>query len=308
MSELRHALTEYLSLRRSLGYKLRRQEKLLHQFIDFLASTGAPTITVQHALTWACQPTNGGNNWWSYRLSAVRGFTNYLHAIEHTVEVPPSDLLPWRPHRASPYLYSDEEIIALIKAADTLSSPLRVTTYQTLIGLLAVTGMRVGEAINLNRQDFDARNGTLIIRDAKFNKTRELPLDPTTATALKRYLACRNREPYAGRTAALFISPTGSRLLYCNIHWTFHRLVHQAGIVPRTSHCRPRIHDLRHAFAVRTLLDAYRDGSDTQQRLTLLSTYLGHVNPATSYWYLSAAPELLIKAAERLARPPGEQA
>ncbi|SDR55859.1 tyrosine-type recombinase/integrase [Paraburkholderia tuberum] len=308
MSELRGALTEYLSLRRSLGFKLRRQEKLLYQFIDFFASIGAPTITVQHALTWACQPMNVGNNWWSYRLSAVRGFTNYLHAVDHAVEVPPSDLLPWRSHRASPYLYSDEEIMALIKAAGTLSSPLRVTTYQTLIGLLAVTGMRVGEAINLNRQDFDARNGTLIVRDSKFGKTRELPLHPTTTALLKRYLASRNRGPYAGRAAALFISPTGGRLLYCNIQWTFHRLVRLAGIVPRTSHCRPRIHDLRHAFAVRTLLDAYRDGSDTQQRLTLLSTYLGHANPATTYWYLSAAPELLIKAAERLEYPRGEQA
>lgn len=308
MSELRGALAEYLSLRRSLGFKLRRQETLLHQFIDFFASTGAPTITVQHALTWACQPTNVGNNWWSYRLSAVRGFTNYLRAVDHAVEVPPSDLLPWRPHRASPYLYSDEEIMALIKAAGTLSSPLRVTTYQTLIGLLAVTGMRVGEAINLNRQDFDVRNGTLIVRDTKFGKTRELPLHPTTTASLKRYLASRNRGLYAGRAAALFISPMGSRLLYCNVHWTFHRLVRLAGIVPRTSHCRPRIHDLRHAFAVRTLLDAYRDGSDTQQRLTLLSTYLGHANPATTYWYLSAAPELLTKAAERLEYPRGEQA
>lgn len=307
MSKLHRVLAEYLNLRRSLGYKLRRPEKLLHQFVDFFVATGAPTITTQHALTWACQPKNGGNNWWAYRLSAVRGFTYYLHATDPTVEVPPSDLLPWRPHRASPYLYCEEEIIALIKAAGMLSSPLRVVTYQTLIGLLAVTGMRIGEAINLDRQDFDARNGTLIIRGAKFNKTREVPLHPTTVAALKHYLARRNRVPCAARTAALFISPTGNRLLYCNIQWTFQRLVRQAGLVPRTAHCRPRIHDLRHAFAVNTLLDAYRDGSDTQQRLTLLSTYLGHVNPATSYWYLSAAPELLVKAAERLEHPRGEQ-
>jgi integrase len=307
MSELHGALAEYLSLRRSLGYKLRRPEKLLHQFIVFFSATGAPAITTQQALTWACQPKDGGNNWWAYRLSAVRGFTNYLHATDPTVEVPPSDLLPWRAHRASPYLYREEEIVALMKAAGMLSSPLRVATYQTLIGLLAVTGMRVGEAINLDRQDFDARNGTLIIRRAKFNKTREVPLHPTTVASLKHYLARRNRAPCAERTSALFISPTGSRLLYCNIQWTFQRLLHKAGLVPRTSRCRPRIHDLRHAFSVNSLLEAYQDGSDTQQRLTLLSTYLGHINPAATYWYLSAAPELLAKAVERLEHPHGEQ-
>jgi integrase len=307
MSELHCALAEYLNLRRSLGYKLRRSEKLLQQFINFFLATGAPAITTQHALTWACQPNDGSNNWWANRLSAVRGFTNYLHATDPTVEVPPSDLLPWRPHRACPYLYREEEIIALIKAASALSSPLRVATYQSLIGLLAVTGMRVGEAINLDLQDFDARNGTLIIKGAKFNKMREIPLHPTTVASLKRYLARRNRMSSAEGTSALFTSPTGSRLLYCNVQWTFQRLVRQAGLVSHTTHCRPRIHDMRHAFAVNTMLEAYRDGSDTQQRLTLLSTYLGHVNPASTYWYLSAAPELLAKAAERLEHPHGEQ-
>lgn len=308
MNDLHLALADYLNLRRSLGYKLRRQEKLLNQFIKSFLDTGAPTITTQHALTWACQPKNACNNWWSYRLSAVRGFANYLHASDPTVEVPSPDLLPWRAHRAIPYLYREDEIVELINAAGMLSSPLRAATYQTLIGLLTVTGMRVGEAINLDRQDFDARNGTLIIREAKFNKTRELPLHPTAVTALKRYLTRRNRVSCAARSEALFISPTGSRLLYCNVHSTFQRLVSQVTLTQRTGRCRPRIHDLRHAFAVNALLDAYRDGSDTQQRLTLLSTYLGHANPASSYWYLSAAPELLTKAAERLEHPRGERA
>ena len=308
MNDLHLALADYLNLRRSLGYKLRRQEKLLNQFIKSFLDTGAPTITTQHALTWACQPKNACNNWWSYRLSAVRGFANYLHATDPTVEVPSPGLLPWRAHRAIPYLYREDEIVELINAAGMLSSPLRAATYQTLIGLLTVTGMRVGEAINLDRQDFDVRNGTLIIREAKFNKTRELPLHPTAVTALKRYLTRRNRVSCAARSEALFISPTGSRLLYCNVHWTFQRLVSQVTLTQRTGRCRPRIHDLRHAFAVNVLLDAYRDGSDTQQRLTLLSTYLGHANPASSYWYLSAAPELLTKAAERLEHPRGERA
>jgi integrase/recombinase XerD len=199
------------------------------------------------ALAWACQPQGGEANWWGYRLSAVRGFANYLHATDLTVEVPPRDLLPCRAHRASPYLYSEQETAALIAAASMLHTPLRVATYQTLIGLLAVTGMRVGEAIGLDRHDFDASQGVLIIRHAKFNKTRELPLHATTVAALRRYLGCHERRRCAMRTAALFISSAGTRLLYCNVQWTFQRLVRHAGLVPRTSWCRPRIHDLRHA-------------------------------------------------------------
>ncbi|MGH6692673.1 MAG: tyrosine-type recombinase/integrase [Gammaproteobacteria bacterium] len=305
MTPLRHALEEYLSLRRALGYRLQRSEKLLHQFIDFLEAAGAQTITTRHAVAWACQPGNGGTNWRAHRLSVVRVFANYLHAVDATAEVPPRDLLPCRPSRASPYLYAEHEIAALIEAASRLRSPLRAATYQSLIGLLAVTGMRVGEAIGLDRHDFDAGHGVLVIRHAKFNKTRELPLHPTTVAALRRYLACSHRERAAARIPALFISTAGTRLLYCNVQWTFQRLARQAGLEPRTARCRPRIHDLRHAFAVSTLLDAYRDGSNPHQRLTLLSTYLGHVDPAASYWYLSAAPELLAKAAERLERQRG---
>jgi integrase len=159
--------------------------------------------------------------------------------------------------------------------------------------------MRVGEAIGLDRHDFDVANGVLLVRHAKFDKTREVPLHPTTVAALHRYLACVHRECAERRTLALFVSTSGTRLLYCNVQWTFKRLARQAGLVPRTARCRPRIHDLRHSFAVSTLLDACRNGSETQC-LTLLPTYLGHVDPAASYWYLSAAPELLAQAAERL--------
>lgn len=302
MSKLRQALVDYLRLRRSLGYKLRRTEKLLEQFLDHLEAAGAETITTEHALAWACQPKGTNSGWRSQRLSVVRGFANYLQNVDIHAEVPPRDLLPWRPQRASPYLYTEQQIVALIEAAKTLSSPLRITTYQTLIGLLAVTGMRVGEAINLDRDDFDARHGVLLIRHAKFNKTRELPLHATTVAALRCYLDRRDRQRLRVRSPALLISPAGTLLLYCNVQWTFQRLVRQAGLVARTRSCRPRIHDLRHSFAVRTLIDAYRDRADTQQRLTVLSTYLGHVDPAKTYWYLPASPELLGTAAERLER------
>lgn len=299
MNALRQSLLDYLSLRRALGYKLRRLEKLLHQFLDYLEAAGAPTITTQHALAWACLPEKGDANWWAYRLSAVRVFAAHVHAQEHCVEVPPRDMLPSRPRRATPYLYAEREITALMGATAELRTPLRRATYRTLIGLLATTGMRVGEAIGLDRRDFDAATGVLLIRRAKFDKTREVPLHPTTVVALRRYLTCVDRECAVRGEPALFVSTAGTRLLYCNVQGTFRCLVRQAGLLPRTPRCRPRIHDLRHAFAVNALMDACRDGTEAQC-LTLLPTYLGHVDPAASYWYLSAAPELLAQAAERL--------
>lgn len=305
MTALRNALADYLHLRRSLGYELRRSEKLLKQFIAFLEAAGAERVTVAHALAWACRPPGRDSDWHSQRLGVVRGFATYLQSVEIDTEVPPRDLLPWQGRRASPYLYTEPQIAALLEAAKTLNSPLRVATYQVLIGLLAVTGMRVGEVINLDRDDYDAGHGVLLIRHAKFHKTRELPLHTTTGAALNRYLDRRDRQRLGIRTPALLISPAGTRLLYCNVQWTFQRLVRHAGLVPPTRSCRPRIHDLRHCFAVRTLIDAYRDGADVRQRLTALSTYLGHVDPARTYWYLSASPELLGRAAERLERHAG---
>lgn len=302
MSPLHQKVADYLSLRRSLGYKLQRAEKLLTQFIGYLEAAGADTVTTETALAWARLPANASGNWWAHRLSVVRSFAAWLHTIDPTAEVPPPDLLPCQTHRARPYLYSEQQIAALLDAATGLRSPLRVATYQTLISLLAVTGMRVGEAIRLDTGDLDQAAGALVIRRAKYGKTRELPLHPTTVQALRGYLRRRDRHQPPARTPALFISPAGTRLLYCNVHWTFHRLTQQAGLSPRSGSCRPRIHDLRHSFAVGTLLDAYRNGQDVQRQLTLLSTYLGHINPAGTYWYLSAAPELMTLAAQRLHR------
>jgi integrase len=297
---LRQELADYLALRRALGYRLARPEKLLSQFLDYLAHHGASRITVATALDWARLPANGTSNWWAYRLSAVRGFATYLHALDPTHEVPAPDLLPQRPRRASPYLYSDAEIAALIAAANTLSTPLRRATFATLIGLLAVTGIRVGEAIALDRGDVDLAARRLTVRFGKFGKTRELALHPSTVDALHRYQRLRDRLAPRTGTSAFFVSLAGNRLLYCNIHHAFHRLVRLAGLTPRAASCRPRIHDLRHSFAVQTMLDAYASGEDGQARLTLLATWLGHVHPASTYWYLSASPELMSVAGQRL--------
>lgn len=299
MSPLRQALADYLAVRRSLGYKLAYPEKLLGQFITYLEHVGAGTVTTAHALAWATLP--GGDAWWhAQRLSMVRGFAAHLRTTDPAAEVPPADLIPARPPRATPYLYSAGDITALIAAAQSLRSPLRAATYQTLIGLLTVTGMRVGEAIRLDRADFDPAAGVLTIRDTKFGKSRLVPVHPTVTQALSGYLRLRDQLHPGPSDPAVFISPAGTRLLYCNVHATWRKLVRAAGLQARSPRCRPRPHDLRHSFAVASLLDAYAAGQDGQARLALLSTYLGHTNPADTYWYLSAAPELMALAGHRL--------
>jgi len=296
---LRDQLTDYLALRRALGYRLARPEKLLGQFLDHLEDRGETTITVAAALDWARQPGNGDSNWWAYRLSAVRGFARYLHGLDPTHQVPAPDLLPQRPQRANPYLYSDAEVAALIAATGSLRTPLRQATFATLIGLLAVTGIRVGAAIGLNRGDVDLSAGLLQVRHGKFDKARELTLHPTTVDAVRRYQRLRDQHTPATEPA-LLVSTAGTRLLYCNVHQTFHRLVRAAGLNRRSASCRPRIHDLRHTFAVRAMLEAYAAGQDGQMLLNLLSTWLGHVHPGSTYWYLSASPELMAVAGQRL--------
>ena len=294
-------LADYLALRRALGYRLVRPEKLLGQFLEYVHDAGVEYVTVGAALDWARLPAGGqGSSWSAYRLSVVRGFATYLHGLDPAHEVPATDLLPQRPQRAVPYLYSPKEIAALIGATGSLRTGLRQATFATLIGLLAVTGMRIGEAIALDRGDVDLTGGLLLIRHGKFDKARELALHPSTVTALNEYQRRRNQTAPAAGASAFFVSMAGTRLLYCNVHHTFHRMVGQAGLEPKSASCRPRIHDLRHTFAVETMLQAYAAGEDGQKQLSLLSTWLGHVHPASTYWYLSASPELMALAGQRL--------
>jgi integrase len=301
VSGLRESLAEYLAVRRALGYRLERTEKLVGQFLDYLDAIGADRITVEHALTWATLPGRG-EHWHAMRLGAVRGFARYLHEVDPRVEVPAPDLLPDRPRRAVPYLYTDEQIQGLMQAASTLRTPHKTATFRTLFGVLVVTGMRIGEAIALDRSDFDDDLGTLLIRRGKFGKSRELPLHPTTTGALTRYLCRPDRPRPAGPTEALLLSTVGTRLFMSDVQTAFRVLRARAGILPRSAACRPRLHDIRHSFAVETLLDAYRTDGDPGPRIATLSTYLGHVDPGKTYWYLQAAPELMQLAGERLQR------
>lgn len=300
MSALAVALEDYLALRRSMGFKLARAGKLLAQFIAHCEAAGAETVTIQLALGWATLPEGGDQGWAAHRLSVVRGFAKHLALFDKRTEVPPADLLPGRSHRATPYLYSEDEVRRLMAAAQTLRSPLRQATFSTLLGLLWVTGMRIGETLRLDREDVDLPHGILTVRESKFGKSREIPVHESTAGALHAYTKRRHELCPQASSPAFFVSVTGTRLRYDSFHVGFLRLVRKAGIRRRSARCRPRPHDLRHSFAVSTLIDWYRADANVESRLPSLSTYLGHLHPANTYWYLSSSPELLGLAAKRL--------
>lgn len=302
MSDLRTILDEYLATRRALGFKLEDAARLLRSFVAFLEAQGASTVTTELALAWATQPKDAHPNWWAVRLSVVRGFARHLSALDPSTEVPPVDLLPRHSRRATPYLYSPGEIASLMAAARALRLPLRAATYETLIGLLAATGLRVGEAIGLDRADVDRAEGLLTVVAAKFGKSREVPVHETTLEALEAYADVRDRLCPSPKAPSFFVSTAGTRLIYKNVQLVYSRLVADVGLKPRSTRCRPRIHDLRHRFAVATLTRWHEAGLDVEVHLPRLSTYLGHANPSSTYWYLSAAPELLAGAAERLER------
>jgi integrase/recombinase XerD len=302
MSGLATALSEYLALRRSLGYKLERAGELLVDFVAHAERAGAHHVTVDLAADWATQAANPDSGWRAQRLGVVRCFARYLHAIDPEHHVPPTGLLHPGQRRPEPFLYSEGDIVALMWAARQLRSPLQAATTETLIGLLAATGLRVGEVIRLNRADLDVGRGVLVVRNSKAGKTRHVPLHASTSEALSAYLRRRDQLFARPSSPALFISTTGTRLRSGNLRTVFVELLERAGLPPRRQRLGPRLGDLRHSFAVQTLLNWYATDVDVGARLPVLSTYLGHVSPASTYWYLSASPPLLAAAARRLDR------
>lgn len=306
MTDLHAAAAEYLAIRRALGFKLRGHDRLLNEFIAFLADSGAPTITTVAAVAWATRPPQAQPVRYAQRLGVVRGFAGYLRALDAAVEVPPPDVLPYRRHRRMPYLYSQDDIAALIAATGQLRPPLRAATYRGVFGLLAVTGMRVGEVIALDEDDVDLHAGTVMICQAKFGKHRRLPLHATTVTALRDYTTARAQLGIRAQGTSFFVSTRGTRLIYHCVHTTFAQLLTRAGITAPAGAAAPTIHGLRHSFAVATLRDWYRADVDVAARFPALSAYMGHTHPGSTYWYLSAAPDLLALAAQRLERAAGE--
>jgi integrase len=299
MSALRDHLQDYLAMRRALGFKLERAGALLAQFVTFAEEADADVCTVELALAWARLPVGASPIWVARRLEVVRCFARYLAVVDPANESIPSDLFAVRATRRRPYLYSPEEIAALLEAARNLKNPLRAATFETLVALLACTGLRAGEAMRLDRADFDAEHALLTVRNSKFNKSRQILLHPTTVDALGRYGRQRDELCPSRRTSALFVSSTGARLGHPVLQPTFVGLLRDSG-VGRSAPRRPTVHDLRHSFTVATLVRWYHDGGDVAVRMPALSTYLGHVDPSATYWYLSASPELLRRAADRL--------
>lgn len=300
MSALSEAADDYLRLRRSLGHDLAEAHRLLPRFVAYLDGIDAPTVTIDAALAWAQQPDlDPSTNVWSQRMTVARGFARHMAGIDPNTEIPPDGLIPSRQRWRPPFIYTPAEVGALMAQAQTLRLPLAAATHETIIGLLAATGMRVGEALRLDRGDIDWTDGVLAVRESKFGKSRNVPVLACTLAALQRYARVRDDRCPTPTTPSFFVSVRGTRIIYPVVQQLFRRMC-DATEVGAESATRPRIHDLRHTFAVNTLLEWYRAGVDVEARLPTLSTYLGHRDPRSTYWYLSAAPELLALAAGRL--------
>jgi integrase/recombinase XerD len=304
MSTLPKELDRYLNIRRSLGYDLRTDEGILRRFVTFAEAQGGNHISTDLFLRWqaSCPPVK--RHTWARRLGIVRVFAQWLHGIDAEHEIPPQSLIPCRHRRPQPYIYSEEEIRRIVEAAAELPSlnGIRALTCAALFGLLAVTGLRVSEALSLCAGDIDMETGVLTVRYGKGGKERLLPLSESTMAQLLAYAAERDRL-LGYRPEAFFVGDRGHRLTDCGARYNFAAVCQSIGLRPVQKYYRhgrgPRIHDLRHSFAVRTLMDWYRTGKDPAREMIKLSTWLGHANPANTYWYIEAVPELLTLASRR---------
>jgi integrase/recombinase XerD len=300
MSAIREAAAGYLALRRSTGYKYYVEGLLIGHFVDFLEERGAGHVTVGAALEWAARPAGADPSWHAARLTAIRGLASYLAASDSRHQVPPAGLLPRRSYRVTPYLYSPEEIAALVRAARGLAHPLRAAVFEHFVALMAVTGMRTGEVMALDCGDADLDAGVLVVRGAKFGKSRLIVLHPGVTARLRAYAKRRDELCPHPAVPAFFVSGTGTRLSHHNVSTTFSVLLAAAGISAPPGVPKPRPYDLRHSFAVSTMARWYAEGHDVARLLPALSTYMGHVSPASTYWYLHSCPQLMTAAAQRL--------
>lgn len=312
MSILQDHMRDYLAMRRALGFRLVEAQCHLRSFCAFMEAQGQMIVTAQLALQWATAPANIRPTSWAARLTVVRQFARYLQGFEARTEVPSTRLLPFRPKRSKPYLYSKHEIRQLMAAAEVMPSrqTLRPSTMRMLVGLLAVTGMRVGEALALTREDVDLKNGVLTIRGSKFTKSRLVPLHPTTCHALALYAQRRDalldqRDAILGqraRASYFFLTGRGGKFWHSEVHKSFVAISRRVGLRGPSNRHGPRLHDFRHRFATETLLRWSRSGVQIDRAMPTLTTYLGHSNISDTYWYLSAHPELMRHAALRLER------
>jgi integrase len=298
MKELHQAVEDYIALRRSLGFKLREYGVCLHEFVSFLEESGATYITNKLAAEYAARRKEEKPVSWSRRLIVIRGFARYRIGDDPRTQIPPLGLLRFRSRRAKPYLYSQGEVRRLLKAARTMKTQyeLQHHTYYCLFGLLAVTGLRLGEAIRLQPQDVDLSTGILTIRGAKFGKSRLVPLHQSTRTVLQDYVKRRDQLLVGRPMPYFFMTGRGKQLGKSGLSLIFRNLSRQVGIRKPGVRHGPRLHDFRHRFAILTLLRWYQSGEQVNRLMPVLSTYLGHGNVSGTYWYLGSTPELIAAA------------
>ena len=285
MNDLQTALDEYLTIRRILGFKLRDEGSVLPQFLNFIEDKGASFITTDMALQWATQPKNVLPAHWARRLSMVRIFARFCSAMDLRTQIPPKGLLPFRYHRKPPYIYSDIEISRLLKAASRLRSEngLRAATYATVFGLIAATGMRISEPIALDREDVNLTRGILTIRRTKFGKSRLIPVHSSTIDKLIKYNKLKSHIFPRPNSSSFFLSERGIRLTHWSARHTFIKLSREIALREQCDSHGPRLHDLRHTFAVKTLIKWYRSGVDVERHLPELAAYLGHKHVNDTY-------------------------
>ena len=304
MSTLFEELQSYLAVRRSLGYNLGTSERVLRQFVNFAGKEGIEHISTDLFLRWQRTFGHANQQTWSMRLGMVRLFAQWLHGIDRKHEIPPKDLISGHNRRTQPYIYSKKEICRIVEAAAKLPSTngLRALTFSTLFGLIAVTGLRVSEALSLDDDDVDVRTGVLTVRSGKGGKARLVPLSRSTRAHIAAYVRKRDRL-LESTPQPFFVSDRGERLTDCATRYNFASVCQTLGLRSTEKFHRhghgPRIHDFRHTFAVRTLVEWYRAGNDPSREMIKLTTYLGHADPKDTYWYIQAVPELLELASRR---------
>ncbi|MGI0083680.1 MAG: tyrosine-type recombinase/integrase [Nitrososphaerales archaeon] len=302
MNSLKEAVEEYLTMRRSLGFKLCNERTPLLDFVRFLEEQGVSYVTTRLALEWAQKPASASPQRWARRLSFVRCFARFRSATDNRTEIPPYSLLPFQPRRGRPYIYSDQQILQLLEAVLTLPrlNGFERRTYYCVYGLLAVCGMRIGEVLCLKMRNIDLCAGVLTLEGSKFGKSRLVPLHISTQKILADYIALRNETLNGIPAEQVFVSTDGNRINSGPIRRAFYTLCQQMGLREKNAKRGPRLHDLRHTFAIKSLLQWYQTGENVDERLPVLSTFLGHVRVADTYWYLTACPELMGTAVKRL--------
>ncbi len=297
MKTLTEFLKEYLYTRRALGYQLKRAEYELKNFLKFLEKNKSPIITQELALDWATHFGTATQKNGAQRLGIIRQFAKYLKVEDGRHDVPSEYLAPNNKSARRPvYIYSSEEILNLMNATPIFKDPLIVKNYYTLIGLLAATGIRIGELIALNDCNFDAKNSFLLIDKGKGIRQRKVLLHCSTVKMLKLYQDFK-KQVVVKKDESFFLSKRGTRLNYENIHPNFDKLLRKVNLYNKKP--KPRIHDIRHTFIIKTIARWYHEEKNVEAQLIYLSNYVGHISPSSTYWYLSATPELMACAAAR---------